>query len=138
LDDVNNMLQQESGMIGLTDGLSDYRDIEAEAENGDEKCQLALDMAAYRLKKYLGSYTAVLNGLDVIVFTAGVGENSIPMRKMVCENLDFFGIEIDIEKNNIKAREITEIHAENSKVKILIIPTNEEVEIAIQSFELLN
>ncbi len=138
LDDVNKMLQQESGMIGLTDGLSDYRDIEVEAENGDEKCQLALDMAAYRLKKYLGSYTAVLNGLDAIVFTAGVGENSIPMRKMVCENMDFFGIEIDLEKNNIKAREITEIHTENSKVKILIIPTNEEVEIAKQSFELLN
>tara|TARA_R110001583_G_scaffold77623_1_gene211190 strand:+ start:24907 stop:26097 length:1191 start_codon:yes stop_codon:yes gene_type:complete len=138
LEDVNSMLQKESGMVGLTDGLSDYRDIEAEAENGDEKCQLALDMAAYRIKKYLGGYIAILNGVDVIVFTAGVGENSIPMRKMVCENLEFFGIEIDLAKNNIKAREITEVQTENSKVKILIIPTNEEVEIANQSYQLIN
>jgi len=138
LDEVNNMLQKESGMVGLTDGLSDYRDIEAEAENGDEKCQLALDMAAYRIKKYLGGYMAILNGVDVIVFTAGVGENSIPMRKMVCENMEFFGIDIDLEKNNVKARKIEEIHTATSKVKILIIPTNEEVEIAKQSFDLIN
>lgn len=137
LKEVSNMLQKESGMVGLTDGLSDYRDIEAEAENGDEKCQLALDMAAYRIRQYLGSYVAVLNGVDAIVFTAGVGENSIPMRKMVCENLDFFGIDIDIEKNSMKARKIEEIQTKKSKVKILVIPTNEELEIAKQSFELL-
>lgn len=137
LDEVNNMLQKESGMVGLTDGLSDYRDIEAEAEAGDVKCQLALDMAAYRIKKYVGSYIAILNGVDAIVFTAGVGENSIPMRKMVCENMDFFGIGIDVDKNNMKARKIEEIHSETSKVKILVIPTNEELEIANQSFELI-
>ena len=138
LDEVNNMLQKESGMVGLTDGLSDYRDIETEAENGDVKCQLALDMAAYRIKKYLGSYVAILNGVDVIVFTAGVGENSIPMRKMVCENLEFFGIDIDVEKNKMKARKIEEIQTKTSKVKILVIPTNEEVEIAKQSYQLIN
>lgn len=138
LDDVNKMLQKESGMVGLTDGLSDYRDIEAEAESGDEKCQIALDMAAYRLRKYLGSYIAALNGVDAIVFTAGVGENSVPMRRMVCENMDFFGIEIDLEKNDMKARKIEEIQSEASKVKILVIPTNEELEIANQSFELIN
>ncbi|SNR33409.1 acetate/propionate family kinase [Lutibacter flavus] len=138
LEEVNNMLQKESGMVGLTDGLSDYRDIEAEAENGDEKCQLALDMAAYRIKKYLGSYMAILNGVDVIVFTAGVGENSIPMRRMVCENMEFFGIDIDVEKNKMKARKIEEIHSDTSKVKILVIPTNEEVEIAKQSYQLIN
>ncbi|WP_298366537.1 acetate kinase [uncultured Lutibacter sp.] len=138
LNEVNNILQKESGMVGLTDGLSDYRDIEAEAEAGDEKCQLALEMAAYRIRQYLGSYIAVLNGVDAIVFTAGVGENSVPMRKMVCENLDFFGIDIDLEKNNMKARKIEEIHTSKSKVKLLVIPTNEELEIAKQSFELLN
>jgi len=138
LDDVNKMLQAESGMVGLTDGLSDYRDIEAEAEKGDEKCQLALNMSAYRIKQYLGNYIAILNGIDAIVFTAGVGENSIALRKLVCEDLDFFGIEIDSEKNNVKARELVEIQKESSKVKILVIPTDEEVEIAIQSFELLN
>ena len=138
LAEVNTLLQKESGMVGLTDGLSDYRDIEAEAEKGDEKCQLALDMSAYRIRQYLGNYIAILNGVDAIVFTAGVGENSIPIRKMVCENMDFFGIEIDTAKNNIKARKITEVQTENSKVKILIIPTNEEVEIAKQTYQLIN
>ena len=138
LNDVNNMLQKESGMIGLTGCLSDYRDIEAEAEKGDEKCQLALNMSAYRIKHYLGGYIANLNGVDAIIFTAGVGENSIVLRKMVCESMEFFGIEIDEEKNDIKARKLTEIHSKNSKVKVLIIPTNEELEIAIQSFHLLN
>jgi len=138
LDDVNTILQKESGMLGLTDGLSDYRDIQAEAENGDDKCQLALDMAAYRLKQYLGSYIAVLNGVDAIVFTAGVGENSIPARRMACENMEYMGIELDLEKNSTRASGIVEIQAENSKVKILIIPTDEEVEIAKQSFKLLN
>lgn len=138
LNEVNNMLQKESGMIGLTGCLSDYRDIEAEAEKGDVNCQLALNMSAYRIKHYLGGYIANLNGVDAIVFTAGVGENSIVLRKMVCESMDFFGIEIDEEKNDVKARKITEIHSKNSKVKVLIIPTNEELEIAIQSFHLLN
>jgi acetate kinase len=137
LEEVNNMLQKESGMVGLTDGLSDYRDIESEAEKGDEKCQLALDMSAYRIKQYLGSYMAILNGVDAIVFTAGVGENSIPLRKMICEDMSFFGIEIDEAKNDIKARELTEIQSDNSKVKILIIPTDEEVEIAKQSYDLI-
>ncbi len=137
LEEVNNMLQKESGMVGLTDGLSDYRDIESEAEKGDEKCQLALDMSAYRIKQYLGSYIAILNGVDAIVFTAGVGENSIPLRKMICEDMSFFGIEIDETKNDIKARELTEIQSDNSKVKILIIPTDEEVEIAKQSYDLI-
>jgi acetate kinase len=138
LDEVNIILQKESGMVGLTDGLSDYRDIESEAEKGDEKCQLALDMSAYRIKQYLGNYIAILNGVDAIVFTAGVGENSIPLRKMVCDNMDFFGMEIDEVKNSIRAGEIREIQSPNSKVKILIIPTNEEVEIAKQSYQLIN
>ncbi len=138
LNEVNNMLQKESGMIGLTGCLSDYRDIEAEAIKGDEKCQLALEMSAYRIRHYLGGYIANLNGVDAIVFTAGVGENSIVLRKMVCENMDFFGIDIDVQKNDIKARKLTEIHSDKSKVKLLIIPTNEELEIAKQSFELIN
>jgi len=137
LEEVNKMLQAESGMVGLTDGLSDYRDIEAEADKGDEKCQLALKMSAYRIKQYLGNYIAILNGIDAIVFTAGVGENSIVLRKLVCEDLDFFGIEIDVEKNNVKARELVEIQSEKSKVKLLIVPTDEEVEIAKQSYELI-
>ncbi len=137
LEDVKKMLQKQSGMLGLT-GFSDLRDIEGNAEKGDEVCQLALTMNAYRVKKFIGSYIAVMNGLDAIVFTAGIGENSEYIRRLVCEDLEFFGIELDKQKNNIRAKELTEIHKDTSKVKLLVIPTNEELEIAKQSFEVLN
>jgi len=132
LDDVNNLLQKKSGMLGLT-GFSDLRDIQAEAEKGNKNCQLALQMNAYRIKKYIGSYTAILNGLDAIVFTAGIGENSPLMRELVCKDLEYLGIHIDLDKNNIRPRELTTISPEQSKVKVLIIPTNEELEIAKQA-----
>lgn len=133
---VQKMLQKESGMLGLT-GYSDLRDIEANAEKGDENCQLALAMNAYRIKKYIGSYIAAMNGVDAIVFTAGIGENSEYVRRLVCEDLEFLGIELDKQKNDMRAKELTEIHKASSKVKLLVIPTNEELEIAKQSFELL-
>lgn len=136
LDEVKNILQNESGMYGLT-GYSDLRDIESEAENGNRECQTALEINAYRIKSYIGSYTAAMNGLDAIVFTAGIGENSDVIRKLVCTNMEYFGIELDEEKNRVRAEQLTEIHAANSKIKILIVPTNEEVEIAKQSFELI-
>ena len=136
IDEVNNLLQKESGMKGLT-GFSDLREIGEAAENGDEKCQNALDLAAYRIKKYIGSYTAVLNGLDAIVFTAGIGENSALMRELACKNLFFLGIDLDLTKNKIRSKEIREIQSKDSNVKILIIPTNEEIEIAKQSYDLL-
>ncbi|MDP2541080.1 acetate kinase [Tenacibaculum discolor] len=136
VDYVNNMLQKESGMLGLT-GFSDLRDIEAAAAKGDKNCQLALDMNAYRIKKYIGSYVAAMNGLDAIVFTAGIGENSDVIRKLVCTDMEYLGIELDTEKNAIRAKELTEIHSDASKVKVLVIPTNEELEIAKQSYELL-
>ncbi|AZJ35010.1 acetate kinase [Tenacibaculum singaporense] len=136
VDYVNNMLQKESGMLGLT-GFSDLRDIEAAAAKGDKNCQLALDMNAYRIKKYIGSYVAAMNGLDAIVFTAGIGENSDVIRRLVCTDMEYLGIELDTEKNAIRAKKLTEIHKETSKVKVLVIPTNEELEIAKQSYELL-
>ncbi|MDO8317329.1 MAG: acetate kinase [Flavobacterium sp.] len=136
LEAVNTMLQKQSGMLGLT-GYSDLRDIEANAENGNADCQLALAMNAYRIKKYIGSYTAVLNGLDAIIFTAGIGENSSYIRKLVCTDMDYFGIELDVSKNEIRSKEIREINTLESKTKILVIPTNEEIEIANQVFELL-
>lgn len=136
LDEVNSLLQKESGMLGLT-GFSDLRDIEAEASKGNKNCQLALDMNAYRIKKYIGSYAAAMNGLDAIVFTAGIGENSDVIRKLVCTHMEYLGIELDAEKNNVRAKKITEIHKKNSKTQILIIPTNEEVEIAKQSYQLI-
>ena len=137
LDDVNKMLQKESGMFGLT-GYSDLRDIEAEAEKGNKECRLALDMNAYRIKKYIGAYAAAMNGLDAIIFTAGIGENSDVLRKLICADMDYLGIELDTEKNKVRAKEITEINTKDSKVLILIVPTNEEVEIAKQSYNLLN
>lgn len=137
LDKVNTLLQKESGMFGLT-GFSDLRDIEASAEKGDENCQLALAMNAYRIKKYIGSYAAVLNGLDAIVFTAGIGENSSLMRKLVCTDMDYFGLTLDTEKNEIRSKEIREINLANTKTKILVIPTNEELEIANQVYDSLN
>ena len=132
---VNTLLQKESGMFGLT-GYSDLRDIEAEASKGNKDCQLALDINTYRIKKYIGSYIAAMNGVDAIVFTAGIGENSSLVREKVCTDLEFFGIEIDKQKNDTRAKELIEIHKPESKVKLLVIPTNEELEIAKQAFQL--
>ncbi|MBS7253357.1 acetate/propionate family kinase [Flavobacterium branchiicola] len=135
-DEVNAVLLKQSGMLGLT-GYSDLRDIEAEAEKGNRECQLALLMNAYRIKKTIGAYAAALNGLDAIVFTAGIGENSSHMRKLICTEMDYFGIQIDLEKNQIRSKEIREINATNSLVKVLVVPTDEEYEIANQVYNLL-
>jgi acetate kinase len=134
---VNTLLNKKSGMLGLT-GFSDMRDIIKAIEGGSKEAKLAYDMYAYRIKKYIGSYAAVLNGLDAIVFTAGVGENDVTIRKLICTNLNFLGIKFDAEKNKIRSRETREINAADSPVKILVIPTNEELEIVQQCFELLN
>lgn len=136
IDEIGNILQKKSGMLGLT-GKSDLREIEQNAANGDKMAQLALEMNAYRIKKYIGAYTAVLNGLDAIVFTAGIGENSSLIRKMVCQNLSYLGIEIDENKNIVKSQKIREIQSKESKVKILVIPTNEELEIAEQAMQFI-
>ncbi|MFL9829512.1 acetate kinase [Flavobacterium sp. ST-87] len=136
LNEVNTVLQKQSGMLGLT-GYSDLRDIQANAENGDVNCQLALDMNVYRIKKYIGAYAAVLNGIDAVVFTAGIGENSAYIRKKVCEQMDFLGIELDEDKNNMRSNAIRQINTVRSKTKILVIPTNEELEIAHQVYDLI-
>ncbi|MFW0736178.1 acetate/propionate family kinase [Flavobacterium sp. T12S277] len=135
-DEVNSILLKQSGMLGLT-GYSDLRDIEAEAEKGNKDCILALQMNAYRIRKTIGSYTAALNGLDAIIFTAGIGENSSYVRKLVCTDMDYFGIELDEEKNQIRSKEIREINTPNSKAKVLVVPTDEEYEIANQVYQLL-
>ncbi|WP_417941504.1 acetate/propionate family kinase [Flavobacterium sp. RS13.1] len=135
-DEVNAILLKQSGMLGLT-GYSDLRDIESEAEKGNKDCELALLMNAYRIRKTIGSYTAALNGLDAIIFTAGIGENSSHMRKLICTDMDYFGIEIDEEKNQIRSREIREINKPHSRTKVLVVPTDEEFEIASQVYHLL-
>lgn len=135
ISEIKSILQKKSGMLGLT-GYSDLREIEEQASKGNTECQLALQMNAYRIKKYIGAYATVLNGLDAIVFTAGIGENSDTMRELVCENLNFLGITLDKEKNKIRASGIRELHQKDSKVKVLVIPTNEELEIAKQAMSL--
>ncbi|WP_366183243.1 acetate kinase [Flavobacterium ovatum] len=136
MDEVSSLLLKKSGMLGLT-GYSDLRDIEEHAGNGNKDCQLALDMNVYRIQKYIGAYTAAMNGLDAIVFTAGIGENSSYIRKSVCANMDFFGLTLDDAKNDLRSKDIREINTVDSKTKILVIPTNEELEIANQVYELL-
>ena len=134
--EVSDVLNKKSGMVGLT-GDTDMRDIESRVLKGDENAELSYKMYAYRIKQYIGNYTAAMNGLDAIVFTAGVGENDTLVRKFVCENMEHFGIELDDEKNKTRDSNIREINKKGAKTKILVIPTNEELEIARQSFELI-
>jgi acetate kinase len=136
LDEVNTMLNKKSGMLGLT-GFSDMRDVKSEYKKGNREAVLAYEMYAYHIKKYIGSFVAVLNGLDALVFTAGVGENDSLTRELATRDMNFFGISLDNEKNAAPAKGIVEIQKPESPVKILIIPTNEELEIAQQCYELL-
>ncbi|WP_053991503.1 acetate/propionate family kinase [Mangrovimonas sp. TPBH4] len=135
-EEMSDILSKKSGMLGLT-GFSDLREIEAEAGNGNKDCLLALEMNAYRIKKFIGAYAAALNGLDAIVFTAGIGENSDVLRGLVCEDMDFLGIQLNTELNSIRSKDARDISIEDSRVKVLVIPTNEELEIAKQSYELV-
>ena len=135
-DEVNQLLQKQSGLLGLT-GYSDLREIQEKAEQGDRDCKLALNITAYRIKKFIGSYIAALNGLDAIIFTAGIGENSKVLRSMVCENLESLGISIDTEKNNQIGSNIYEIQKAEAQVKVLVVSTDEEIEIAKQTYDLL-
>lgn len=128
-------LNKECGMLGISGVSSDMRDVENKMFTGDERCTLSIEMIGYTIKKYVGAYLAVLNGADAIVFTGGIGENSDIMRKLVTENMTAFGIEIDEKKNNVKASEITDISGKKSKVKVLIVPTNEELLIARETVE---
>lgn len=134
--EVSDLLNKKSGMVGLT-GMSDMRDIKALIDQGDKNADLAFDLYAYRIKKYIGAYAAALNGLDAIVFTAGVGENASDIRKRVCTDMQFLGIKMDEAKNEIRSSEIREINTPESAVKILVIPTNEELEIVQQCYDLL-
>lgn len=137
INQINDLLNNKSGMQGLT-GQSDLRDIIAMAQKGNLQCQLALDINTYRIKKYIGSYVASMNGVDAIIFTAGIGENSAYIREKVCSDLSYLGIVLDTDLNNKKTKEVTAIEATTSLVKILIIPTNEELEIAKQCYSLLS
>ncbi len=136
-DEIDTLLNKKSGLIGIC-GDNDLRDIQLRRVEGDPAATLALEMYAYRVKKYIGAYIAVLNGLDALVFTAGAGENNAAVRWLSCLGLDHLGIALDKEKNERGvAGEVTEIQTAESRAKVLIIPTNEELEIAQQTLAVI-
>ena len=127
-----NILNKKSGVLGISGVSSDFRDIEAAAAEGNERAQLALDKFVYEVKKYIGAYATTMGGVDAIVFTAGVGENSADMRQKICADLEYMGVKMDPEKNKVRGKE-ADVSAADSKVKIFIIPTNEELMIAMDT-----
>ena len=136
--DCINYLNKQCGVAGISGVSSDFRDLTKAADEGNERAKLALDVFAYDVKKYIGSYIAAMDGLDCLVFTAGIGENTWIVREMICDNMDYFGIKIDKERNCLKNDgSIHDISAADSKVKVLVIPTNEELVIARETKELL-
>lgn len=136
VEEVDNILNKKSGVLGISSVSSDFRDIEDEAKKGNKKASLALDIFHYRIKKQIGAYIAALNGVDIIIFTAGVGENGPETREAILKDMDFFGIILDKEKNKVRGK-IQEISAKNSKVKVFVIPTNEELVIARETKKVL-
>lgn len=133
--DVNTILNKKSGLAGVSGVSSDMRDVTAAAKEGNERAKLALDIFAYRVKSYIGQYAAVMNGVDAIVFTAGIGENDIGMRLACASGLEYLGVTMDAEKNNVRGGEV-EISADGSKVKVFVISTNEELAIARETARL--
>ncbi|QXU43920.1 acetate/propionate family kinase [Pedobacter sp. D749] len=136
LEQLSSLVNKQSGLLGVG-GSSDMRDIRKMVNEGNAAAVLALKLYAYRIKKFIGAYAAIMNGIDSIIFTAGVGENDCNMREAVCSELNYLGIELDPAQNTGYNGELKEINTADSKVKILVIPTNEEYEIAHQCFGLI-
>ena len=133
---MDKVINKESGVYGLSGVSSDFRDVENAANEGNEQAATALKVYAHRVKSYIGAYMAEMTGCDAIVFTAGLGENGITMRKAICENMENLGIELCDERNNVRGKD-TVISKDSSKVKILLIPTNEELMIAKDTYEIV-
>ena len=137
LSEVNSMLNKHSGLMAVSGISSDMREIVEAMEDGDKNAKLAFDMYTYRLRKYIGAYAAAMNGLDVLVFTAGVGENSTHVRAAACEGLTFLGLELDYERNAVRSRQTRRISTDNSRITVLVVPTNEELLIARDTFSIV-
>lgn len=137
IEEIDTLMNKKSGLYGIC-GFNDFRDIEAQIEKGDDKARLAFDMFCYRLVKYIGSYFAILPKTDAIIFTGGIGENDALVRKKVCEKLIHLGVELDVESNMQRNLGERMINTPNSKIKVFIIPTDEELEIARITEELIN
>lgn len=138
INEVNSMLNKHSGLLAISGASSDMRDITDGMAAGEPNATLAFEMYEYRLRKYIGSYAAAMNGVDVIVFTAGVGENSAVVREKVCENLTYLGVEIDKALNQVRSGDPRRISTPNSKVEVLVVPTNEELVIARDTLRIVN
>ncbi len=136
LDRIDNILNRESGLLGVSGVTNDMRQIIENSKSGNKRCELALEMFAYQVKKYIGAYAAAMGGIDAVVFTAGIGENSPLIRAMVCEGLEFLGIRLDETNNNETIGKEQTISSPGSKVKVLVIPTNEERMIALDTIAL--
>lgn len=134
--ELNNVMNKKSGVLGISGVSSDFRDIEEAAETGNKRAQLALDVYHKRVKKYIGSYAAEMGGLDAVVFTAGLGENSPESRAAICEGLDFLGLKIDPNKNGVRGKE-TIVSTDDSTTKVILVPTNEELMIARETLSLV-
>ncbi len=135
--EMADYLNKNSGLLGISGVSSDKRDVENAAQNGNKRAQLAEDMLNYQIKKYIGAYSAAMGGLDCIVFTGGIGENDCALREAVCDNMEYLGVALDPEKNKVRGLDINDISAENSRVKILVVCTNEELMIARDTKELV-
>jgi acetate kinase len=135
-DEIENIVYKESGLLGVSGVSNDMRVIEEEAAAGNERCQLALDKFAFMAKKYCGAFAAAMGGLDALVFTAGIGENSPLMRQMICDDMQFLGVEVDAEKNEKAIRGKSEAVISCGKTAVLVIPTNEEKMIALDTKEI--
>ena len=136
-DEMSDLLNKESGVKGISGVSSDIREVEAAIKEGNEHARLALEMYAYRIKKYIGAYAAAMGGVDIVVFTAGVGEHQWDIRKASTEGLEFLGIEMDAEKNRKNFGEEEIISTENSRVKVVVVPTDEELLIASDTLDLV-
>ncbi len=132
IDEMLNILNKKSGVQGISGVSSDFRDLEKAKSEGNQRAALALDVFDYSVKKLIGSYAAVMGGVDAIIFTAGVGENGADTRANVVSGLEYMGVKLDAEKNNTRGKEV-DVAAEDSKVRILVIPTNEELMIAMDT-----
>lgn len=134
--ELDTMLNKKSGLLGLSGTSNDVRDLEQKAQGGDEKAALALDIFAYRIRKYIGAYMAVLNHVDAIIFTGGIGENGAEMRARILADMDQLGVELDEQKNQDHIGEVGEIQTDESRVKIIVVPTNEELAIARDTYKM--
>ncbi len=135
-DEMENILNKQSGVQAISGLVPDFREIETAGNNGDERAKIALDSFQYAIASYIAKYAVAMNGIDYLIFTGGIGENQINIRKGICEQLEFMGVEIDSEANNVRSEEKV-ISKPSSKVKIYVIPTNEELMIAKETQRLV-